>query len=137
MWCDYFPNAQIIGCDILPEVQFKETRIQTFITDQSNVDSLNNLIESLKSFGDYADIILDDGSHIEAHQVISFKTLWKFVKPNGLYIIEDVSLSHIERISKLHEECNFIDAEHLKTYKGRNHWDNFVVFKKIPSDVSM
>lgn len=137
MWRDYFPNAQIIGCDILPDVIFEDKNIKTYVTDQSNVDSLNKLIDNVKSFGNYADIILDDGSHMEDHMVISFKTLWALVKPNGLYIIEDVRLSFIDRISKLHEECKFIDAEHVQTYKGGGFWDNFVVFKKLSPAVGM
>jgi hypothetical protein len=95
------------------------------------------LINNVKTFGNNADIILDDGSHMEDHMIISFKTLWTLLKPNGFYIIEDVRLSFIDRISKLHEECKFIDAEHIQTYKGNGFWDNFVVFKKLEPAVSM
>jgi hypothetical protein len=132
MWRDYFQKAQIIGCDILKNVQFKEHNIQTFVTDQSNVDSLNKLIQNVKTFNDYADIIIDDGSHKEEHMVTSFKTLWKLVRPSGgIYVIEDVDLRFIERITNLHKEGGFTDANIKQIYRGKNQWDNFVVFQKI------
>lgn len=130
MWRDYFPNAQIIGCDILANVQFEENRIKTFITDQSNVDSLNTLIKNVKAYQPEPDIILDDGSHEEQHMVTSFKTLWKALKPGGIYIIEDVRLTFYDRITNLHNEFGFHDAELVKAYKGGEFWDNFVAFRK-------
>jgi hypothetical protein len=126
MWRDYFPNAQIVGCDILENVQFTDDNITTYVTDQSNVESLNKLIENIGS----PDVILDDGSHIEEHQVISFKTLWKTIKPGGIYIIEDVCIDWIKRYEKLHFEFGFEDATIEKTYIGKADWDNFVVFRK-------
>lgn len=132
MWRDYFQNAQIIGCDILEDVQFKENNIQTFVTDQSDVSSLNILIQNIKTFNEYANIIIDDGSHQEEHMVTSFKTLWKLVKPSGgIYIIEDVRSEIIERIITLHTECGFTDANLIQIYRGNNGWDNFVAFQKI------
>ena len=41
------------------------------------------------------------GSHIVEHQIVSFKTLWNFVRPNGgLYIIEDMHTSIPELIGR-------------------------------------
>lgn len=48
---------------------------------------MNNFIEV--SSGNF-DIIIDDGSHWPQHQIISFETLWKAVKPGGMYIVEDI-----------------------------------------------
>jgi SAM-dependent methyltransferase len=131
MWRDYFSNAQIIGCDILPEVMFTDKNITTFITDQSNVKSLEFLISNVKKFEEFADIIVDDGSHEEAHQVISFKTLWKLLKPNGIYIIEDILTTFFNRIKNLPAECGFKDAELVQAYNGGLFYDNFVAFRKV------
>ena len=35
------------------------------------------------------DYIIDDGSHIREHQILTASVLLPFVKPNGLYFIED------------------------------------------------
>ena len=37
------------------------------------------------------DIIIDDGSHWDECQQKTLQNLWKFVKPGGFYIIEDVT----------------------------------------------
>jgi len=127
MWQDYFPKAAIYGCDILEDVLFNEGRISTFQTDQGNEDSLNKLIGSICNI----DLIIDDGSHIQEHMVTSFKSLWKIIKPGGLYIIEDIHISFFDRIMKLNTEFNLLDATCIMGYKGKFVSDNFVVFKKL------
>jgi len=127
MWRDYFLNAQVIGCDILESVLFTEERISTFILDQSNEESLKNLIDKIEK---KVDIIIDDGSHIQEHMVKSFNILWKIIKPNGLYIIEDIHISFFDRIMNLNKELSFFDAECIMCYKGEFVSDNFIVFKK-------
>ena len=39
-------------------------------------------------------VVLDDGSHLPSHQLISFESLWPTVVPGGLYIVEDVETSY-------------------------------------------
>jgi len=122
MWRDYFTNANIYGCDILPEVIFEEERIQTFLCDQSNVGSLRGLMNRLPN----PDLIIDDGSHILEHQIISFKTLFPYVK--DIYIIEDVMKYDIDKISNLENEYDnckcILKYHHEKDNRG------FVIFQK-------
>ena len=40
------------------------------------------------------DIVIDDGSHLPRHQLVSFCALFPFVRPGGLYIIEDIESSY-------------------------------------------
>lgn len=40
------------------------------------------------------DLIVDDGSHINAHQITSFKLLWPHLADQGLYIVEDTHTSY-------------------------------------------
>jgi hypothetical protein len=35
------------------------------------------------------DLVIDDGSHVPRHQLISFIALYPFVRPGGIYVIED------------------------------------------------
>jgi hypothetical protein len=131
MWQDYFSKSNIVGCDILENVLFNENRITTFQVDQNNIESLNKLINQVKNIEEYADIIIDDGSHIQEHMVISFKELWKFVKPDGgIYIIEDIHISFIDRIINLNKEFEFTDAECIYIHRGNFTSDNFVAFRK-------
>jgi hypothetical protein len=39
------------------------------------------------------DIIIDDGSHFNAHQILSFQHLWGALKDGGVYVVEDVQTS--------------------------------------------
>ena len=59
--------------------------------DQSNTTFLSHFLE--RSGGNF-DVIIDDGSHLPSHQVISFEALWKSVVPGGQYIVEDTETSY-------------------------------------------
>lgn len=133
MWRDYFQNSQIVGCDILESVLFQDERIQTFYVDQSSESSLTAFAQnSLKPLGDYADVILDDGSHIDSHQKLTFRTLWKHVRPNGgIYIIEDIPRARLEEFSKLNMVYGFSDAKLIFVHDNENDREGFVAFQKV------
>ena len=90
LWQEYFPNATIFGIDIIDRHFLNSKRIKTFIADQANRDQLKQFIEKCGS--DYT-IMLDDGGHAMEQQQTSFGYLFKYVKPGGYYIIEDVHTS--------------------------------------------
>jgi hypothetical protein len=92
-WKEYFYNSTIIGIDINPDCKkYEEDRIIIEIGDQSNKYFLDGLIKKHGPF----DFILDDGSHIVNHVLTSFEELFKSVKENGQYIIEDACTSYWE-----------------------------------------
>lgn len=87
MWSEYFPTANIIGADINPNsARFAKGRVRIELMDQSNVEDLVRVGVSSGPF----DIIIDDGSHMWDHQTTSFRTLFPFLKDDGIYIIEDL-----------------------------------------------
>jgi hypothetical protein len=91
VWEEYFPNAIINGVDIDPECKISESgRIKISIADQGNETQLKEL-EKLGPF----DLIIDDGSHIWKHQILTFKTLFPFIKRGGIYIVEDTCSSYL------------------------------------------
>lgn len=83
----YFPIAQVYGIDIVPSLLFEEQHIKTYLCDQSSKEQLRNFGIKHGPF----DIIIDDGSHLPDHQVISFFSLFDFVRSEGYYLIEDVA----------------------------------------------
>lgn len=89
MWKEYFPNAEIFGVDIRPECLFQEDRIKCFQGDQSNPDSLRAAVG--KAGKGLFDLIIDDGSHVRQHQVITANTLIEFLSETGSYITEDLA----------------------------------------------
>lgn len=91
MWRDYFKNATIYGMDInIPSclVNKENERIVCGVADQDKSDELISLVKKWNSPS--FDIILDDGGHYVSHQRKSIEALWNFVKPGGIYIIEDL-----------------------------------------------
>lgn len=152
-WRDYFAHASIHGIDIddakLPETSDPASRIRAYIGDQSHVPTLKRIAKAIR-FHDQRptiDIIIDDGSHLLSHQVISFSTLSRFLsKGGGLYIIEDVSQEYQPKYRNLSafpdEIREFIQNEFSVEYydrraeagqggKGRCQEDFMVVFRRL------
>lgn len=88
MWREYLPNAKLVGFDIadfstapaLPGVQIVRG-------DMGDTGDLQRLVEAA---GGPFDVIIDDGSHASHHQQIALATLYPYLKPGGLYFIEDL-----------------------------------------------
>ena len=90
MWAEYFKNSKILGADLFEKRIKLPKRVKTIKLDQSNPKELENLGSSRGGF----DIIIDDGSHVSSHVILTFKTLWKYLNNDGLYIIEDTQTSY-------------------------------------------
>ena len=116
MWRDFFPNAQIYGADIKPELVFKEDRIETFQCDQSQEADLLRVIEQT---GTDLDVVIDDGSHRREHQVFTCRTLMPLLPKNVIYIIEDVG--HPGEVSAQLPEynCQVFRPRHMATHDDR------------------
>jgi demethylmacrocin O-methyltransferase len=93
MWKDYFPKGEIYGLDLYDKSYLQEPRITILQADQNDADALSQIASRHGPF----DIIIDDGSHISEHIITSFRTLFPHVKPDGLYVIEDLYLSYEEK----------------------------------------
>ena len=82
--------ATIIGLDIDKDcIKDYGDGIVTEFCDQSNEASLLSIADRHNN----TDIIIDDGSHIFDHQLLSFNVLFPKLKPRGIYVIEDVYLN--------------------------------------------
>jgi hypothetical protein len=94
-WRDYFYTANIHAIDIDKTVLFEDDRIKTYYADQSSAFSLLNAVTAI---GTTLDFIIDDGSHILDHQILTLRTLLPYLTVDGIYIVEDVqrkSLNHL------------------------------------------
>ena len=85
-WKAYFPFAKIIACDLIPKFEMVTWRTLIYAIDQSSATDLARLTAEEGPF----DVIVDDGSHLNAHQIFTFSKLFDAVTEGGLYIIEDV-----------------------------------------------
>jgi hypothetical protein len=129
-WRDFFPNATVYAVDILPEVLFEDERIKTYQLDQSSIESIQNFINIVKkeTSEDFIfDYIIDDGSHIIDHMIISGYEFPKYLKKDGIYIIEDIQNKYLPALM----DVKFPNLEMTHVYNGGSDWDNFLVYKKI------
>ena len=91
MWRDYFPNANIIGCDIDSDILFSEERIKTFYCDETSRESINTFLKNAGIVRDSVDIIIDDGLHEYYAGICFFENMIRSLRSDGIYIIEDVN----------------------------------------------
>lgn len=92
-WRRWFgPDAQITGVDVDPScADLVDPDVATIcIGSQDDPSFLNSVVDDLGG----VDIVIDDGSHVAAHQKASFDTLWPRLSEDGLYLIEDTHTSY-------------------------------------------
>lgn len=92
MWKKYFPFGRIFSLDIYDKSPLQEKRIRIFQGSQVDNHFLNEVCNIIGEI----DIIIDDGSHINAHVIETFKVLYPKLKDGGIYIIEDTQTSYWE-----------------------------------------
>ena len=94
IWAKYFPAASVlVGCDINPDCQkleYDDPRIKLIVGD-ANADDIERQISSV---ADAYDIIIDDGSHLSSDIVRSFVRYFPKLKPDGIYVAEDMHCSY-------------------------------------------
>ena len=125
MWEEYFINSNVYGIDITDQYikdLIAENKYNIIIGDASSENILKHLNDLI------FDVIIDDGSHLINDQINSFNILKNRMKPNGIYIIEDVNNldSTIDTYKKLHNNVEIIDNRHIK-----NRFDDVLVIYKF------
>ena len=90
MWESYFRRGQITGIDVYDKSALSGGRVKVLQCSQVDAPKLTALAQELGPF----DFILDDGSHLNAHQIETFGILWPHLKDGGTYIVEDVQTSY-------------------------------------------
>ena len=121
---NYFSNAEIYGADIDKKTFFDESRINTIYVDQLNTNSIVNMWEKIgkKNF----DLIIDDGLHTLDASYKLFSNSFKYLKYDGLYVIEDVHIAYLkELIKKLYKFKPIVI-----TIDKENNLDDFLVVIK-------
>lgn len=95
VWNDYFPNALIYGIDIIDPLSWDKIKDRERVVysrmDQGDQKALDGLAQLV---GEPFDIIIDDGSHNMHHQQLTMKYMLKYVRPGGIYVVEDLHTSY-------------------------------------------
>lgn len=95
LWKDYFLNPEIHVCDIKQPDSPAGEFIFHELDQSSEIDWARFRAEQKLEF----DFIIDDGSHIPDHQMVTLNSLWPSLKEGGVYVLEDVETSYFGKSS--------------------------------------
>lgn len=92
LWRQYLPNAFLHGIDI--GIESEGDRFLIHRCDQSDPEQLRVVAAQIQT----AFAIVDDGSHIPEHQLLTWDLFFRTVlEPGGVYIVEDIEVSYWRR----------------------------------------
>jgi cephalosporin hydroxylase len=86
MWAEYFPTGQITGVDNAEKHLDLNPRVTLYRGSQEDPEFLRRVCAEQGPF----DIIIDDGSHLPKHVMMSFHALFPALNDGGIYVIEDI-----------------------------------------------
>lgn len=92
MWRDYFgPQARIIGVDLNPLARkWEKDGFEIHIGSQSEPGFWSELFAKV---GD-VDVVLDDGGHTNAQQIVTSQAVLPHIRDGGMLIVEDTHTSY-------------------------------------------
>tara|TARA_X000001036_G_scaffold263418_1_gene244846 strand:- start:1084 stop:1827 length:744 start_codon:yes stop_codon:yes gene_type:complete len=88
----YLPNSSIYCFDInISKFDYASKNIHVYGLDINNENELKKILRKITKENElnYFDLIIDDGSHYLKDILFSLKTLFRYLKNEGIYIIED------------------------------------------------
>ena len=88
----YLPGSKVYCFDVnISNFKYKSKNINVFGIDINNQKKILKTLKKIFSDQNFThfDLVIDDGSHNLSDILISLKSLFKYVKKKGLYIIED------------------------------------------------
>ena len=137
MWQEYFSNSEIYGFEYNDELitNFKKKFNNDRIT-LSNIDvhCKNSIINAFEKLHMSYDVIIEDTTHQFEDQIRVIENTYKFLKPGGILIIEDIFKSYdennyINRLSPIlnnFQDYYFVELDHAN--KISTGWDNDKLF---------
>ena len=128
MWEKYFTNAHIYAGDIDRSLLFQKKRIHTYYCDQLCKKSINNMWKKIKKKN--FDLIIDDGLHTNEANINFFENSFKYLRPDGMFIIEDIKNDSLLELSKYFKKYN-PQIITLKARDTRYPDNNLILFNKI------
>jgi hypothetical protein len=109
MWEDFLTHAIIVGMDINPQcAQYAGGRREVEIGSQADAVFLDDIGKRRNPH-----IIIDDGSHLADHVLLTFRTLFKHLRPGGIYVVEDIHFHAGPRASDWRGSSDFVPQDVL------------------------
>jgi 23S rRNA U2552 (ribose-2'-O)-methylase RlmE/FtsJ len=156
MWRNYFGSGvTVIGVDCEPRCKVvEEPGIHVEIGDQTDRGFWGRVKQKFPKI----DIVIDDGGHLPAQQIVSFEELYGHIQPNGIYLCEDLHTNYwrsygggirqphtfveytkslIDHLTAWHSEDHQIHAptDFTKSTWGMHFYDSVAVVEKRPRTI--
>lgn len=137
MWHDYFPNARLYGFDLQfpPNVRDNLAPLSRLELLTCDIYNEAKVAEATASFVEESmDIIVDDAGHSLTAQQSALKLFWRFLRPGGHYILEDVDaqrggMTFVENPEGLDPFVRRVFEENhvfwVDAHIGHRAWDKF------------
>jgi SAM-dependent methyltransferase len=92
IWKRYFgAGTTVVGIDIDPRcASLGGDDVHVRIGDQSDAEFLAQVSAEFGPF----DVVIDDGSHLPRHQILSLDHLWPALAEGGTYLVEDLCTNY-------------------------------------------
>jgi methyltransferase family protein len=119
MWKAYFPKARVFGLDLYDKSALQEERIRIFQGSQDDPAVIERLLAETGPL----DVVIDDGSHLNAHVLRTFELLFPHLRDGGIYAVEDLQTAYWPKFGGSHDP----DAPHTsmallkRLVDGLNH----------------
>lgn len=129
MWKSYFATgSQFFGVDIDPECRkHAEPRITILTGDSGNKDFLREVLAHTGPL----DIVVDDGGHTASQQITAFEVLYRHVRDDGIYLVEDTHTSLWSNFVDTADRRTFLDVAHTKTLELHAWTGNQANFNRL------
>lgn len=122
-WREVFPNALCVGMDIHPSTRATGDRIEFNFGDQTKKEDCERA-----AAGRLFDFICEDATHKLEDSLRTLLYLWPFVKPGGLYVIEEfANIGNLEKNLR----ALFPNVQILNTNGPFGGVEPLVVFRKV------
>lgn len=131
MWRNYFPKAKIYGFDYDKKLIniAKKHKLRATKYDHINANSISSINSTFKKTNTKFDIIIDDSTHYFEAQINIILNCKKFLKKNGIMIIEDIYThknqyleknyyKKLKHISSEFADIFFITCKHKNNFSG-------------------
>jgi hypothetical protein len=133
MWQEYFPKAKLYGFD--NSLAFLESFKEKYNNDRITLGVMDvwyasDIVNALESTGIKYDLIIEDTTHQIEDQIRVIYNAHAFLKPGGMFIIEDIfkhynEVDYLERLSPildLFQDYYFVTLDHEN--RRSPGWDN-------------
>lgn len=120
MFSEFF-TGEVIGLDI--DISRNKFGNKAFLCNAISPKEIKKTLGDLRF-----DYVIDDGSHRLLDQKISFALLWEYLKPGGIYFIEDIM--GIAELQNLKEFCLYFQPAQITEWDlraNKNRYDDILL----------